>query len=146
MLINALNSGASVFMADFEDANSPTWQNMIEGQLNLRDAIDHTITYSNPDGKLYTLKENVAVLMVRPRGWHLPEKHVLLDGQTISGSLFDFGLYIFHNAHKLIKKGTGPYFYLPKLEITSKPACGMMSLIWRRICQASRAALSAPRC
>ena len=133
-------------MADFEDANSPTWQNMIEGQLNLRDALDHTITYSNPDGKLYTLKENVAVLMVGPRGWHLPEKHVLLDGQTISGSLFDFGLYMFHNAHKLIKKGTGPYFYLPKLEITSKPACGMMSLIWRRICQASCAVQSAPRC
>ena len=116
MLINALNSGASVFMADFEDANSPTWQNMIEGQLNLRDAIDRTITYSNPDGKLYTLKNNVAVLMIRPRGWHLPEKHVLLDGQVFSGSLFDFGLYMFHNAHKLIEKGSGPYFYLPKLE------------------------------
>ncbi len=116
MLINALNSGASVFMADFEDANSPTWQNMIEGQLNLLDAINRTITYSNPDGKLYKLREDVSVLMVRPRGWHLPEKHVLLDGQVVSGSLFDFGLYMFHNAQRLIEKRTGPYFYLPKLE------------------------------
>jgi malate synthase len=116
MLINALNSGASVFMADFEDANSPTWQNMIEGQLNLREAIDRSIAFTSPDGKLYKLKENVAVLMVRPRGWHLPEKHILLDGQPLSGSLFDFGLYMVHNAQKLIEKGSGPYFYLPKLE------------------------------
>jgi malate synthase len=116
MLINALNSGASVFMADFEDANSPTWQNMIEGQLNLRDAINRNITFTSPDGKLYSLKKDVAVLMVRPRGWHLPEKHILLDGQPLSGSLLDFGLYMYHNAHKLIEKGSGPYFYLPKLE------------------------------
>ena len=116
MMINALNSGASVFMADFEDANSPTWQNMVEGQINLRDAVDGTITFTNPDGKFYALNEETAVLMVRPRGWHLVEKHILVDGQPISGSLFDFGLFMFHNARKLIEKGSGPYFYLPKLE------------------------------
>jgi malate synthase len=116
MMINALNSGASVFMADFEDANSPTWQNMIEGHINLRDAIAGSISFRNPDGKEYKLNEQVAVLHVRPRGWHLPEKHVLVDGQPMSGSLFDFGLYFFHNARNLLDKGSGPYFYLPKLE------------------------------
>lgn len=116
MLINALNSGASVFMADFEDANSPTWENNIEGHINLIDAIEGTITFTNPNGKKYELNEKVAVLMVRPRGWHLDEKHVLIDGIPVSGSLFDFGLYFFHNAKRLLKKGAGPYFYLPKLE------------------------------
>ncbi len=116
MIINALNSGASVFMADFEDSNSPTWSNNIEGQLNLRDAVDGTITYVSPEGKRYTPAGRVATLMVRPRGWHLVEKHVLVDGEPISGSLFDFGLFFFHNAEKLLRKGTGPYFYLPKLE------------------------------
>src|SRR5512138_2314930 len=116
MMINALNSGASVFMADFEDANSPTWDNLIQGQLNLCDAIDGTISFRNPDGKEYKLNEQVAVLYVRPRGWHLPEKHALVDGQPMSGSLFDFGLYLFHNARRLLDKGSGPYFYLPKLE------------------------------
>jgi malate synthase len=116
MMINALNSGANVFMADFEDANSPTWSNMIEGQINLRDAVRGEIAYSSPDGKLYTLNEQIATLMVRPRGWHLVEKHVLVDGEPISASLFDFSLYFFHNAHKLLAKGSGPYFYLPKLE------------------------------
>jgi malate synthase len=116
MLINALNSGASVFMADFEDANSPTWKNMVEGQLNVGSAIDRTITFTNPDGKQYSLNDRTAVLMVRPRGWHLDEKHVLVDGKPISGSLFDFGLFFFHNARKLIERGSGPYFYLPKLE------------------------------
>ncbi len=116
MMINALNSGASIFMADFEDANSPTWNNMVEGQINLRDAIDRTISFTNQDGKRYQLKENIAVLMVRPRGWHLEEKHVLVDGKPVSGSLFDFGLYFFHNARRLMSKGSGPYFYLPKLE------------------------------
>jgi malate synthase len=116
MIINALNSGASVFMADFEDSNSPTWQNNIEGQINLRDAVNGTISYASPEGKQYRLNERIATLLVRPRGWHLAEKHVLVDGKPISGSLFDFGLYFFHNAAKLIKKGTGPYFYLPKLE------------------------------
>jgi malate synthase len=116
MMINALNSGASIFMADFEDANSPTWQNMVEGQINLRDAIDGRISFTNPDGKRYELNEHIAVLMVRPRGWHLEEKHVRVDGMPISGSLFDFGLFFFHNAQRLIHKGSGPYFYLPKLE------------------------------
>ncbi|RPI23957.1 MAG: malate synthase A [Chloroflexota bacterium] len=116
MMINALNSGASVFMADFEDANSPTWENMVSGQINLRDAIEGSISFTNPDGKQYRLAEQTAVLMVRPRGWHLLEKHVLVDGQPISASLFDFGLYFFHNARSLLAKGSGPYFYLPKLE------------------------------
>lgn len=116
MMINALNSGADVFMADFEDSNSPTWSNVVQGQINLRDAVDRTITFTSPDGKHYRLNEETATLLVRPRGWHLNEKHVLVDGRGISGSIFDFGLYFFHNAKKLIEKGTGPYFYLPKLE------------------------------
>jgi malate synthase len=116
MIINALNSGASVFMADFEDSNSPTWQNNLEGQINLRDAVNRTIAFTSPEGKQYRLNERVATLIVRPRGWHLGEKHVLVDGKPISGSLFDFGLYFFHNAAKLIATGSGPYFYLPKLE------------------------------
>src|SRR5215469_14528031 len=116
MIINALNSGANVFMADFEDSNSPTWQNNIEGQVNLRDAVNGTISYLSPEGKRYELAEKTAILMVRPRGWHLEEKHFLVGGKPISGSLFDFGLFLFHNAKTLITKGTGPYFYLPKLE------------------------------
>jgi malate synthase len=116
MIINALNSGASVFMADFEDANSPTIANNIEGQINLRDAIRGTIGFTGPEGKPYKLNEKTAVLMVRPRGWHLVEKHFLVDGKPISASLFDFGLYFFHNARALLAKGSGPYFYLPKLE------------------------------
>ncbi len=116
MVINALNSGAKMFMADFEDANSPTWRNMIEGQINLRDAIRRTITFTSPEGKEYQLKDNLAVLLVRPRGWHLVEKHVLVDGEPIAGGLFDFGLYFFHNARELIARGSGPYFYLPKME------------------------------
>src|SRR2546421_3004461 len=116
MVINALNSGAKMFMADFEDANSPTWQNMVEGQINLRDAVRRTIAFRSPEGKDYKLNEQTAVLLVRPRGWHLDEKHVLVDGKPISGALFDFGLYFFHNARELINRGTGPYFYLPKME------------------------------
>src|SRR5271165_3617590 len=116
MIINALNSGASVFMADFEDSNSPTWENCIEGQHNLCDAVRHTIEYRSPEGKEYKLSANPAVLFVRPRGWHLNEKHFLLNGTPISGSLFDFGLFFFHNAKAQIASGTGPYFYLPKLE------------------------------
>jgi malate synthase len=116
MVINAMNSGASVFMADFEDANSPTWQNMVEGHINLMDAIDGTISFANPDGREYRLGPATATLMVRPRGWHLTEKHVLVDGAPCSGSLFDFGLYFFHNARRLIERGSGPYFYLAKLE------------------------------
>lgn len=117
MIINALNSGAKVFMADFEDSNTPTWANQIEGQLNLMDAVRRTITYSDPaSAKQYQLNPQTAVLLVRPRGWHLEERHVLLDGQPISGSLFDFGLYFLHNANELLARGTAPYFYLPKLE------------------------------
>jgi malate synthase len=116
MLINALNSGADVYMADFEDANSPTWQNMIEGQVNLIDALERTISFENPDGRTYRLNEQTATLLVRPRGWHLPEKHVLVDGSPIAGALFDFGLYFFHNARRLLERGSAPYFYLPKLE------------------------------
>jgi malate synthase len=116
MVINALNCGANVFMADFEDANTPTWSNMVEGQANLVDAIDRTIELTQEDGRVYTLDDETATLLVRPRGWHLVEKHVLVDGAPVSGSLFDFGLYMFHNARKLLEKGSGPYFYLPKLE------------------------------
>ena len=116
MVINALNSGASMFMTDFEDANSPTPSNMIEGQRNLMQAIRRTISFTGPEGKQYQLNEKTAVLLVRPRGWHLVEKHFLVDGAPISGGLFDFGLYFFHNAAELVKRGSGPYFYLPKLE------------------------------
>lgn len=115
MLINALNSGADMFMADFEDANCPTWANLIQGQLNLTDAIERTLTFATPE-KEYRLNDRVATLMVRPRGWHLEEKHLLVDGKPMSGSLFDFALYFFHNARRLLDRGTGPYFYLPKLE------------------------------
>ena len=116
MVINALNSGANVFMADFEDSHSPTWGATIEGQINLRDAVRGTITFTNPNGKFYELNDEIATLMVRPRGWHLQEKHVLVDGRPVSAALFDFGLYLFHNMHELFGQGTGPYFYLPKLE------------------------------
>ena len=116
MIINALNSGADVFMADFEDANAPTWENVIEGQINLRDAVRRTISFTNEQGKQYQLNDDIATLIVRPRGWHLVEKHMLVDGQPVSASLFDFGLYVFHNARELIERGSGPYFYLPKLE------------------------------
>jgi len=116
MVINALNSGAKVFMADFEDAQSPVWEGQIEGQINLRDAISRQISYSSPEGKQYTLNEQIATLLVRPRGWHLHEKHVLYNDKPIPGGLMDFGLYLFHNAKTLLDKGTGPYFYIPKLE------------------------------
>jgi malate synthase len=116
MIINALNAGANVFMADIEDSNAPTWENVVQGQINLRDAVRGTIRFVNEQGKVYELGEHVATLMVRPRGWHMEEKHALLDGKPISASLFDFGLYFFHNARALIEKGSGPYFYLPKLE------------------------------
>jgi malate synthase len=117
MIINALNSGARVFMADFEDSTTPTWDNLIEGQLNLRDAVTKTITYSDTaTGKSYKLGDSPAVLFVRARGWHLEERHMLVDGEPVSGSLFDFGLYAFHNAKELLARGSGPYFYLPKME------------------------------
>jgi malate synthase len=116
MIINALNSGANVYMADFEDSNSPTWQNNVEGQVNLQDAIKGTIRYVNPEGKEYRLAEKTATLMVRPRGLHLVERHFNVDGHPISASLFDFGLFFFHNAKRLCDKRTAPYFYIPKLE------------------------------
>jgi malate synthase len=116
MIINALNSGAKVFMADFEDANTPSWTNNLDGQLNLRDANRRTISFKSPEGKEYKLNSSVATLKVRPRGWHLFEKHVTFNGEPLSGALFDFGLYFFHNAKQLIANGSGPYFYLPKME------------------------------
>ncbi|WP_172280233.1 malate synthase A [Chryseobacterium sp. LAM-KRS1] len=116
MIINALNSGASTFMADFEDSNAPTWKNCMEGQINLSDAINRSIDFTTREGKAYQLQEKTAVLLVRPRGLHLHEKHIEINGEEASGSLVDFGIYFFRNAQKLLEKGSGPYFYLPKLE------------------------------
>jgi malate synthase len=138
MVINALNSGANVFMADFEDANSPTWFNNVDGQINVRDAINRTIEFTSPEGKRYQLNNRVATLLVRPRGWHLTEKHVLLNGHPISGSIFDFGLYFFHNAKRLMESGSGPYFYLPKLE------SHLEARLWNDVFCAAQDALSVP--
>jgi malate synthase len=136
MIINALNSGANVFMADFEDSSSPTWDNMVSGQINLRDAVNGTISFVDPHkNKVYQLQDQTAVLIVRPRGWHLPEEHLLIDGEAISGSLFDFGLYFFHNARQLLKNGTGTYFYLPKLENRQEAA------LWNQVFVAAQEAL-----
>jgi malate synthase len=139
MLINALNSGARVFMADFEDANSPTWSNLVEGQVNLIDAIERTLEFSSAEGKQYRLNEKVATLVVRPRGWHLDERHVLVSGRPVSGSLFDFGLYLFHNAKRLTGKGSGPYFYLPKLE------SHLEARLWNDVFNFAQDALGVPR-
>src|SRR5512132_2170413 len=139
MMINALNSGARCFMADFEDANSPTWENCVQGQANLIDAIERTIELTTPEGKDYRLNEQTAVLIVRPRGWHLPERHVLVDGESISGSLFDFGLYLFHNARRLLDSGSGPYFYLPKLE------SHLEARLWNQVFEAAQEELGLPR-
>jgi malate synthase len=139
MLINALNSGARVFMADFEDANSPTWSNLVEGQVNLIGAIERNLEYTSPEGKAYRLNEEVATLVVRPRGWHLEEKHVELGGKPISGSLFDFGIYFFHNARRLLARGSGPYFYLPKLE------SHLEARLWNDVFNAAQDALRIPR-
>ena len=116
MTINASNSGAKVWLADLEDANTPLWENLVEGQLNLRDAIGRRIDFRSPEGKDYALADEVATIVVRPRGWHLPEKHILVDGERTSGSLIDFGLYFFHSAQPQLDNGLGPYFYLPKME------------------------------
>jgi malate synthase len=116
MLINALNSGAKCFMADLEDAHSPRWKTTVEGQINLHEAVNRTLSYTSPEGKTYQLNDQLATLLVRPRGWHLDEKHMLVDGRRISGAFFDFGLYLFHNAKRLLDMGSGPYFYLPKME------------------------------
>jgi malate synthase len=139
MVINALNSGARVYMADFEDSNTPTWRNNLEGQINLRDAVRGTISFSSPEGKRYALAPRTATLMVRPRGWHLEEKHVTVDGRAMSGALFDFGLFFFHNAQALIAKGTGPYFYLPKLE------SHLEARLWNDVFNFAQDALGIPR-
>ena len=138
MMINAFNSGASAFMCDLEDALSPTWANVVQGQINLRDAVRKNITFENPDGRVYRLNNNVATLLVRPRGWHLTEKHVLVDGAPISASLFDFGLYFFHNATELIARGSGPYFYLPKME------SHLEARLWNDVFVAAQEARSIP--
>ena len=132
MVINALNSGAKVFMADFEDAHSPTWEATIQGQINVRDAIDRTITYTSPEGKSYQLNEKTAVLLVRPRGWHLNEKHVLVDGKPVSGGIFDFGLYFFHNVQRLRDRGPVLTSISLNWRVTWKPVCGMIYSSWRR--------------
>ncbi|MDP2241033.1 MAG: malate synthase A [Burkholderiales bacterium] len=139
MVINALNCGASVFMADFEDSNTPNWINMVDGQINLRDACNRSITFASPEGKRYALNDKVATLLVRPRGWHLVEKHVLIDGEPLSGSIFDFGLYFFHNAKTLLAKNSGPYFYLPKLE------SHLEARLWNDIFVASQRELGVPQ-
>jgi len=139
MVINALNSGAKVFMADFEDATSPTWENLIDGHINLRDAVRRTIVFASPEGKAYKLNDKTATLLVRPRGWHLPEKHVTLDGKPVSGSLFDFGLYFFHNAKELLARGSGPYFYLPKME------SHLEARLWNDVFVHAQAALGVPQ-
>lgn len=139
MIINALNSGADLFMADFEDANSPTWENMIQGQLNLKLAAEGVLSFQSPEGKHYSLNSPAAVLAARPRGWHLDEKHFLVGDQQISGSLFDFGLFFFHNAKTLLRKGSGPYLYLPKIE------SHLEARLWNDIFLFSQKELDIPR-
>jgi len=138
MIVNALNSGAKVFMADFEDATSPTWRNLLEGQINLMDRWKGAIDFTDERGRRYALSDNPAVLLVRPRGWHLPEEHLEVDGKPISGSLFDFGLYLFHNAKRQVAAGTGPYFYLPKLESHHEAA------LWNDVFVHAQGALGMP--
>jgi len=141
MTINALNSGANVWLADFEDANTPLWENMVTGQLNLCDALDRTIDFTSPDGKDYRLRpdEELATIVARPRGWHLDEKHVLVDGERVSGSLFDFALYFFHCARRQLDKGKGPYFYLPKME------SHLEARLWNDVFNLAQDALGIPR-
>jgi malate synthase len=138
MVINALNSGAKGFMADFEDANSPTWSNQVEGHVNLIDAIDGTITYDASDGRHYELVDHPATLLVRPRGWHLDERHLTIDGTPIAGALMDFGLFVFHNARRLLGRGSGPYLYLPKLEHH------LEARLWNEVFIAAQEALDLP--
>jgi malate synthase len=139
MMINALNSGARVFMADLEDALSPTWANVVGGQAALKQAVRRELTFDSPEGKSYRLNDAIATLLVRPRGWHLVERHFLVDGAPISASLFDFGLYFFHNAAELLARGTGPYFYLPKLESRAE------ARLWNDVFLRAQAALGVPR-
>ena len=147
MVINALNSGARGFMADFEDSLSPTWANVVDGHVNLTDAIDGTIEFTGPDGREYRLGEQTATLLVRPRGWHLHDKHVLIDGTPVAAGLLDAGLHLFHNARRLLDAGSGPYFYLPKMESHRE------ARLWNDVfvhaaggARASTAARSARRC
>ncbi|MBW3629529.1 MAG: malate synthase A [Gemmatimonadetes bacterium] len=139
MIINALNSGVKVFMADLEDATSPTWENVVEGQWNLQEAVRRTLSFNGPEGKSYRLADELATLVVRPRGWHLPENHLHVDGEPISASLFDFGLYFFHNAREALDRGTGPYFYLPKLE------SHLEARLWNDVFVHAQEALGVPR-
>jgi malate synthase len=139
MVINALNSGASTFMADFEDSLTPSWDNVVRGQINLRQAVDRTIGFKSPEGKCYQLNEKTAVLIVRPRGWHLLERHMLVDGEPVSASLFDFGLFFFHNAEKLVAQGSGPYFYLPKIE------CHLEARLWDHVFNEAESCMGLPR-
>ncbi|HEU5170636.1 MAG TPA: malate synthase A [Gemmatimonadales bacterium] len=139
MMINALNSGAKVFMADFEDALSPPWTNVVAGQINCMDAVRRTLEYASPDGRRYRLGEGLATLVVRPRGWHLAEKHLRLDGAAVSASLVDFGLYFFHNARELLRRGSGPYVYLPKLESY------LEARLWNEVFAFAQEALGIPR-
>jgi malate synthase len=139
MMINALNSGASVFMADFEDSLSPTWPNVVHGQTNLVDAVRRRIAFDSPEGKTYRLNAEIATLLVRPRGWHLSEKHVFVGGEPVSASLFDFGLYFFHNARERLDRGTGPYFYLPKME------SHLEARLWNDVFELAQDELGIPR-
>src|SRR5579885_1255732 len=139
MIINALNSGASVFIADFEDSHAPIWAGTIEGQINLRDAVRREIRFTSPEGKEYKLGDKLATLVVRPRGWHLDERHVFVDDKPVSGALFDFGLFFFHNAKELIQRGTGPYFYLPKME------SHLEARIWNEVFLFAQKELGIPR-
>lgn len=139
MMINAFNSGARAFMCDLEDAQSPTWKNVTEGQLNLQHAVRKTLAFTNEAGKQYKLNDKIATLLVRPRGWHLPEKHILVDGERASGSLVDFGLYFFHNAKETLERGSGPYFYLPKMESHRE------ARLWNDVFNWSQDSLAIPR-
>lgn len=138
MVINALNSGAKVFLVDFEDANTPTWDNMIDGQVNLRDAVRHSLSYKSPEGKSYEMADTVATMVSRPRGWHLVEKHVLVNGQPISASLFDFGVYVSNNGQELLDDGKGPFFYLPKMESYEE------AVLWRKAFEIAEEHLGLP--
>ncbi|MGH3347734.1 MAG: malate synthase A [Nocardioides sp.] len=139
MAINALNSGAKVWLADLEDANTPLWENLVQGQLNLRDAVAGTLAFTNPDGKAYRLGDDLATIVVRPRGWHLSEKHLLVDGERMSGSLVDFGLYFFHCARPQLERGSGPYFYLPKME------SHLEARLWNEVFVRAQEVLGLPR-
>lgn len=139
MVINALNAPVKCYMADFEDSQAPTWEGLVDGQINLRDAVRRTISFKNPDGKEYRLNDKTATLIVRPRGWHLPEKHLLVDGQPAIGAIMDFGLFFFHNAKELLARGTGPYFYLPKMQ------SHLEARLWNDIFNDAQDALGVPR-